>query len=177
MCGKSMKIKARITKNSILLLTLIFVVSLLPANGADFEDITPKEAKRRIDLDPTIFILDVRSTVEFRDGHINGAVNINVYYINSYAYLLPEENDTGIIVYCDDGFRSRTGADKVVNLGYTNVSNMLDGYFGWLDLGYPYVTGTETSLITPSVDIGLLSIVCISIVVLIIWKVKLPTKK
>lgn len=171
-----MNLRTTITKISFLFLTLLFITSFLPTISTSYEDITPQEAKRRIDLDPTIFILDVRSSIEFRDGHISGAVNINVYYINSYAYLLPEDNETGIIVYCDDGYRSKTGAQKVAYLGYTNVSNMLDGYFGWLELRYPYVTGTDTSLITPTLNIELLSIICISIIVLIVWKVKLLTK-
>ena len=171
-----MNLKKVMIKTSFLFLTLLFVTNFLQVTSSSFEDITPEEAKRRIDLDPTIFILDVRSSIEFRDGHISGAININVYYINSYAYLLPEENETGIIVYCDDGYRSRTGAQKVEYLGYTNVSNMLDGYTGWLDLGYPFVTGTETSLITPSTNIELVSIICISIIVLIVWNVKLSIK-
>ncbi|TET27249.1 MAG: rhodanese-like domain-containing protein [Candidatus Heimdallarchaeota archaeon] len=171
-----MNLKKVMIKTSFLFLTLLFVTNFLQVTSSSFEDITPEEAKRRIDLDPTIFILDVRSSIEFRDGHISGAININVYYINSYAYLLPDENETGIIVYCDNGIRSKKGAEKVVNLGYTNVSNMLEGYFGWLELGYPYVTGTETSLITPTTNIGLVSIICISVIVLIIWNVKLSIK-
>jgi len=172
-----MKIKSIILEIGFIFLALLFLTSFLPAKGLDYENITPQEAKNRIDLDPTIFILDVRSSIEYRDGHINGSVNINVYYINSYAYLLPEDNDTGIIVYCDDGYRSQTGSQKVVDLGYTNVSNMLEGYFGWLKLGYPYVTGTETSLITPTGNIGLVSIVCISIFVLVIWRITIFRKK
>ncbi|MCK5045112.1 MAG: rhodanese-like domain-containing protein [Candidatus Heimdallarchaeota archaeon] len=171
-----MNLKKTVIKTCFLFLTLLFATSFLLVASTSFEDITPEAAKRRIDLDPTIFILDVRSSIEFRDGHISGAVNINVYYINSYAYMLPEENETGIIVYCDNGLRSKNGAQKVADLGYTNVSNMLEGYFEWLDLGYPFVTGTETSLITPSTNIGLASIICVSIIVLIIWNVKLLIK-
>lgn len=171
-----MNLKKTVIKTSFLFLTFLLATSFLFVTGSNYENITPEEAKRRIDLDPTIFILDVRSSIEYRDGHINGSVNINVYYINSYAYLLPEENETGIIVYCDDGYRSQTGAQKVEDLGYTNVSNMLDGYLGWLELGYPYVTGTETSLITPTTNIGLVSIICVSIIVLVIWNVKLYIK-
>ena len=171
-----MNLKKAMIKTSFLFLTLLFVGSFLPVTSSSFEDITPEEAKRRIDLDPTIFILDVRSFIDFQDGHISGAVNINYHSIYSYAYLLPEENETGIIVYCDNGIRSEIGAEKVEDLGYTNVSNMLEGYFGWLELGYPYVTGTETSLITPSTNIELVSIICISIIVLIVWNVKLSIK-
>ncbi len=171
-----MNLKKASIKTNFLFLTLLFATSLLLVTSSSFEDITPEEAKRRIDLDPTIFILDVRSSTEFLDGHINRAVNINYRYINSYAYLLPEENETGIIVYCDNGIRSEIGAEKVEDLGYTNVSNMLEGYFEWLELGYPYVIGTETSLITPTTNIGLVSIICISVIVLIIWNAKLSIK-
>ncbi|NPE08339.1 MAG: rhodanese-like domain-containing protein [Asgard group archaeon] len=171
-----MNLKKAMIKTSFLFLTLLFTTSFLFIISSSFEDITPEEAKRRIDLDPAIFILDVRLPLEFQNGHIKGAININVRYIYRDAYLLPEENETGIIVYCDNGDRSETGAQKLVDLGKTNVSNMLEGYLGWLDLGYPYVTGTETSLITPSVNIGLVSIICISIIVLIIWNVKLVIK-
>jgi rhodanese-related sulfurtransferase len=171
------KNKATVIKTGFLFLSLLLITSFFPVKGVDYEDITPQEAKRRIDLDPTIFILDVRSSIEYRDGHLDGAVNINVYYINSYAYLLPENNETGIIVYCDDGYRSQTGSEKVCNLGYTNVSNMLDGFYGWIDLGYPFIIGTGTSLTTTAVNFGLVNVLCISIFVLVVWRTRILIKK
>ncbi|NHJ87556.1 MAG: rhodanese-like domain-containing protein [Asgard group archaeon] len=113
-------------------------------SAIDYENITSIEAKNRLDNDSNIFLLDVRSSYEFYDdGHIAGAININIYYLTYLRDSLPNSNDTGILVYCDNGIRSKTAAEKLCEFGYTNVSNMEDGFNGWRDNGFPYLIGTS----------------------------------
>lgn len=144
-------------------ITCLLTVNKIPKISAqEYDDITVEEAKNRIDTNPEIFILDVRSSAEYFDeGHIQGAVNINVYFLFSNADKLPEEIDTEIIVYCDNGIRSKTGAEKLNTLGYTNVSNMAEGFKKWKKSGYPYIIGTDpnpTSDLVPIKHIAIISI-------------------
>ncbi|RLI72104.1 MAG: hypothetical protein DRP02_02885 [Candidatus Gerdarchaeota archaeon] len=141
---------------ALVLITIVATPTMQQLRGADdaYENISCYEAKRRLETDPTIFLLDVRSSVEFYKGHIMGAVNINVYYLVSNHSLLPvfpEESSRGIIVYCDNGFRSQTAAEKLLSYGYTNVSNIEKGFNEWLKLGYPFVVGSETIPITTNI--------------------------
>ena len=59
-----------------------------------------------------ITIIDVRSTQEFQEGHIDGAISIPEYEI---------------IVYCTSGQRSKKAKQKLEKLGYKKVYNLYNG--------------------------------------------------
>ncbi|MHA1213622.1 MAG: rhodanese-like domain-containing protein, partial [Candidatus Heimdallarchaeota archaeon] len=128
----------------IFLCGLICQQLIIDGSGCDYENLSIKEVKYQLEIDPSIYLLDVRRSSEFFDGYIEGAKNINVNEISYYTEMLPEDNETGIIVYCDNGFRSVTGVEKLMDLGYNNVSNMEDGFNEWKKKGYPYIVGTNT---------------------------------
>ncbi|NHJ47122.1 MAG: rhodanese-like domain-containing protein [Asgard group archaeon] len=123
----------------------LLLTSFIQLSAQDYVDISVEEAKLKIDTIPDIFILDVRSTVEYYDeGHIQGAVNINVYFLKYNLDKLPTELDTEIIVYCDNGIRSKTAAEYLTeDYNYTNVFNMEKGMNEWKKKGYPYIIGTD----------------------------------
>jgi rhodanese-related sulfurtransferase len=151
-----------------LIITLI-LISLTNVSAQDYEDISVDEAKNRIDTNPEIFILDVRWTSEYDEGHIQNATNINVHFIESNIDKLPEENNTEIIVYCQTGDRSILGAEKLVILGYSNVSNMEGGFKKWKRSGYPYLVGTSTIPTSgkfPLEHISIISVACFLLIFL-----------
>jgi rhodanese-related sulfurtransferase len=66
-------------------------------------------------------IIDVRREDEFSQGHIPGAICIPNESIN---YDMPEElpdPDQMLLVYCRSGRRSKEAAQKLADMGYTNV--------------------------------------------------------
>jgi len=153
---------------------LMFSQQPLLASGS-YKNISCYEVKRQLEIDSTIFVLDVRTSIEYYEGHIQGAININVYYLWENHSSLPAEKTRAIIVYCDNGFRSKTAAEKLDNYGYMNVSNMERGFNEWMKLGYPYVVGSGTNLTSTIMPWsvftapGLLTVVFIFGVV-IIWR-------
>lgn len=71
-------------------------------------------------------LIDVRTNVEYGDNHIDGAINIDVNMILEEDDVLIYNNSeigktTKIIVYCRSGSRSKNAANKLLELGYTNV--------------------------------------------------------
>ena len=86
-----------------------------------YRQITQEEAKEKMDTQETI-ILDVREQEEYDTGHIPGAVLLPVGTINAEtaADVIPETDDT-VLVYCRSGNRSKTAAQALAELGYTNV--------------------------------------------------------
>ncbi len=98
-----------------------------------YENITPEEAKARMQSDPQAVIVDVRRPDEFACGHIPGALNVPLDDILNGRIPEPLENkNTPYLIYCRSGVRSVTAAQALVRAGYTRIAN-----FGGI-LSWPY---------------------------------------
>ena len=75
--------------------------------------------------------------------HIPGSVNVPVDDIEQVETLVPNKDDP-IVVYCAnaDCTASSTAAERLEEMGYTDVVDFEDGYAGWRQAGYSLV-GTE----------------------------------
>lgn len=80
-------------------------------------------------------LVDVRTPMEFMQGHLPGAVNLPLNELNARVNEIPAE--TPVIVVCASGNRSRTGAQRIKRAGYDEVYNLEGGTFGWLREGLP----------------------------------------
>jgi rhodanese-related sulfurtransferase len=90
--------------------------------GADaYRQISMEEAVSLMEEEREYIILDVRTSAEFVERHIPGAVNLPNEEIGIDA--LPElpDKDALILVYCRSGNRSKQASEKLVRLGYTNI--------------------------------------------------------
>ena len=76
-------------------------------------------------------IVDVRSSQEFAEGHIEGAINIPEYEIKNNVEIILNDKDKEIIVYCSSGVRSLKARKKLAKLGYNNVYNLYQGLENW----------------------------------------------
>lgn len=73
---------------------------------------------------PGSVVIDVRSPEEYRDGHIEGAVNIPLVSIPSTAVKRLPDKSAPIFAYCLSGARSAQAVRELERQGYTNVVNM-----------------------------------------------------
>ena len=88
---------------------------------AEYHKITQEQAKERMTKNPKAIILDVRTPQEYKDGHIDKAINVPNEDINTTPPKeLPDKN-AEILVYCRSGHRSKQASDKLVKMGYTNI--------------------------------------------------------
>lgn len=86
-----------------------------------YRQITMQEAIEFMEREVGYIILDVRRPDEFASGHIPNAINVQNEIIGtSDIPELPDKNQL-ILVYCRSGRRSKEAAQKLVELGYTNV--------------------------------------------------------
>lgn len=96
--------------------------------------INPTEAKKRLDGEKGIILLDVRTQEEYIENHIPKSTLIPLLVLAKEASKkLPDQQAT-IFVYCRSGNRSRAAVRMLVKQGYTNVFN-LGGIIRW-----PYKT-------------------------------------
>lgn len=118
-----------------------FIAALLLALTATIacagiaKDITSTEAKRIIDKSVNVYLLDVRTPDERRQGYIQGSVLIPIDMVGRKLAEIPKNRP--IIVYCAVGSRSRSVAQALANSGYPEVYNMRDGIYGWYRNGLP----------------------------------------
>ena len=104
------------------------------------QDVTSQEAFDLIQENhgnPDFIIVDVRTSLEFHDGHIEGALNIDVN-LPSFSQELEQldRNDT-YLVYCRSGNRSRTVLGIMEELGFTRIYHLTNGITEWVDAGLP----------------------------------------
>lgn len=88
-------------------------------------------------IDTPIF-LDARSIQEFKVSHIENArfIGYDSLHISTLNNI---EKDQRIVVYCSVGYRSEKVAEKLIELGYKNVSNLYGGIFEWMNQHKPVV--------------------------------------
>ena len=66
-------------------------------------------------------IVDVRTFEEYCEGHIPGAINVpNENIVDKQPELLPNK-DALILIYCRSGNRSKQAAQKLLDMGYSNL--------------------------------------------------------
>lgn len=90
-----------------------------------------EEAKKIIDSCPKCIIVDVREEEEYITGHAVDALLFPVDDIDSEsASLLLPDKDTPLLLYCRSGRRSAEAADKLSDLGYTELYDV-GSLIGW----------------------------------------------
>lgn len=98
--------------------------------------LTPEQAKARMEENPNLILLDVRTQEEFEQGHIPGAVCLpNEMIAADMPFLFGK--DAEILLYCRSGRRSADAAKKLRDMGFTNVFD-----FGGI-IDWPYETTTD----------------------------------
>lgn len=92
--------------------------------------ITPEEAKKRLETEEGIILLDVRTQSEYEEKHIPGSVLIPVDELGKRAEAEMPDKDNVVFVYCRSGNRSTTASNILAELGYSKVYN-LGGISDW----------------------------------------------
>jgi phage shock protein E len=97
---------------------------------AQYHKITAADAKAMMEEDEAAIVLDVREQSEFDAGHIPGAVLLPVGSIDAKAAEVLTDKNAVILVYCRSGNRSKTAANTLIGMGYTQVYDF-GGIIDW----------------------------------------------
>lgn len=114
-----------------LLIPLLFVISCT----AKVQKITAEEAKTMMANDPSIVLVDVRTSEEFTAEHIPGAILLPLDNIAQDAKNVLRDKEGTYIIYCHTGNRSGQASDELVRMGYLHIYDM----GGIIDWPYPTV--------------------------------------
>lgn len=68
-------------------------------------------------------VIDVRTPAEYAEGHLEGAINIDVQSPEFDAVVSELPTDGEYVVYCRSGNRSAAAIDRMEALGFTSLVN------------------------------------------------------
>jgi len=103
--------------------------------------ISAADAKAKLDAEEAV-VIDVRMPYDWAGGRIHGSINLPNKAIQFRRAEVPEGKE--LIFYGANTARGSQAAQMAIELGFSNVFVMEDGYEGWLSAGLPTesITGT-----------------------------------
>lgn len=119
-----------------ILCTFLFLMIGCKANDSnsshtsEYKKINAEEAKKLMDSEEELVILDVRTKEEFDTGHIAGALLLPLDSLKNAAEETLPNKDQLILVYCRSGNRSETATNQLIEMGYTHVIDF-GGIIDW----------------------------------------------
>lgn len=97
------------------------------------------ELARRIESNCAPLILDTRSEIEFKRGHIPRAIHAPVLKILLKRARLPADKKIELVIHCEHGPRAWMAERVLAACRYHNTS-LLEGHIlGWRRAGFPLI--------------------------------------
>jgi rhodanese-related sulfurtransferase len=103
-----------------------------------YHNVSPQAAHQRLADDPTARLIDVRTPIEFREVHAEGAHNIPLDELKP-ADLSGSSKSGEIFVLCKSGGRAAKACEALLAAGLINVFRIEGGTDAWERAGLPVV--------------------------------------
>jgi rhodanese-related sulfurtransferase len=101
--------------------------------------ITLDQLSARIAANPDLVLVEALPEKYFRHSHLPGAINVPHTEVDALAGALLPDKYAEIVVYCADGPCPNSGiaSARLVEIGYTRVSDYHEGKAEWIAAGLP----------------------------------------
>ncbi len=90
-----------------------------------------------------LVIIDVSTPKEFKDLHLEGAINVSLLSRFFKTRLDVMNKNKTYMVYCKVGGRSKIAQKLMQKLGFRTVYNIVGGTLLWEEEGLPFASGTD----------------------------------
>lgn len=113
-----------------LLLTCLALTIMISCQAqSEFKSVGIDEFKIEISKSD-VQLVDVRTAQEYSEGHIPGAMNIDVNAPDFEEKIKMLDKNENVAIYCRSGRRSKMAANKLTSIGFKVVElNM--GFISW----------------------------------------------
>jgi rhodanese-related sulfurtransferase len=101
------------------------------------KEITLEAAKRRLDEDPQVILLDVREDREWERSHARRAQHLGRGVLERDIEGLFPNKEAELLMYCGGGYRSALACDVAQRMGYTRVFSIQGGFRAMLAANWP----------------------------------------
>jgi len=105
--------------------------------------ITPAELQNLLKTQPNLPVLDVRTSLEFAEGHASQARNVPLDKLEPRQLFDQGQWPKGQPVYllCRSGARATKAAEKFAKEGFDDAVVVEGGTLAWIDAGLPVIRG------------------------------------
>lgn len=110
------------------------------------KDIFPSDAWELISKNKKgddLVIIDVSTPQEYKDLHLDGAINVNLFSRFFKTRLGVMDKSRTYVIYCKMGGRSKIAKKLMQRLGFRKVYNIVGGTLLWKEEGFLFASGTE----------------------------------
>lgn len=105
-------------------------------------NVAAERLKSLMDAGEKLILFDLRPAKEFQEQRLPGARSLPLAEFDKRDHEVPRSGR--VILYCDCLlYQLAEKFQRLESQGYRNVGVMLDGYRGWVKLGYPIETGRK----------------------------------
>lgn len=122
-----------------LLISFLLCINIIACNSniAGTKQISATKLVELINIEKAPIILDVRTTAEYSDGRVPGAINIEYRELPSRIDELRKlSNKNKIVVYCERGVRAKIAEETLQKAGFTEVLHLEGDMSGWRKRGF-----------------------------------------
>jgi len=129
-----------------IIIVFIFILALSGLNAQDKTvlQVNSREFHKLISGNSGV-LLDVRTSSEFKNGHIADAGQLNFYALDFKRKLSLLPANEPIYLYCNTGYRSDKAAEFLVKNGYTQVYNLQHGIMEWDLMNLPVIVEPDAN--------------------------------
>ncbi len=99
--------------------------------------IVVNELERILREDGTVTLIDARTSEEFSEGHVPGAINVPISDLTEFARGRGNASDSLIVTMCRSTGRGEKAAAILDAQGVGNVMVLEGGLKAWRDAGLP----------------------------------------
>lgn len=113
-------------------------ITVVEYRKANYETVSAVQAAELIrNISPVI--LDVRTPLEYREGHLENAALIPIQELQGRVNELMKYKDENILIYCATGNRSTVASKILLDNDFKRIFNMRYGIYEWKGKNMPIV--------------------------------------
>lgn len=118
------------------IVTVASLVALLGWAADKAKHVNAEQAAKLIQ-EGRVAVLDVRTADEFKEGHVDGAANIDILEPGFADKLAKLDKSKPLLVHCQAGGRSTRALPTLEKLGFQEVYHLDGGMNDWVKAGKP----------------------------------------
>jgi rhodanese-related sulfurtransferase len=128
-----------------------------------YEVVAPNHVDEVLKKEGRVKLIDVRTSLEFREVHAAAARNIPLSDLTAADVAPANKRHEAVYLICQSGTRARQACEQLAAQGFTRLYNVEGGTVEWVKRGLPVVRGKKGMSLERQVRIAAGSLVLIGV--------------